>query len=127
MTPLYFSPIYAGFPGIVEEVVEKKLDLNEFLIKNPEATYFLRVSGDSMVGAGIYNGDLLIVDRSQAVKSGDIIIASINGEFTVKRLEKKGDRFLLLPENSRYKSMMIHEEDDFLSWGKVIYVIHQAI
>lgn len=125
--PLFASAISAGFPGIVEEVVDKRLDINELLVKNPEATYFLRVSGDSMVNAGIFNGDILVVDRSQNARSGDIIIASLNGEFTVKRLDEKGGRFSLLPENPRYSALAIKESDDFLFWGKVMYVIHRAV
>lgn len=121
------NSIPAGFPGIVEEIVEKRLDLNELTVRNPEATYFVRVEGNSMEGAGIYDGDLLVVDRSLQGKQGDIVVACLNGKFTVKRLQDRGGRFYLQAENSNYSEIPIREGDEFSCWGKVTYVIHKAI
>lgn len=105
--------------------LEGKLDLNEHLIKNPPATFFVRVSGDSMTGAGIYPDSILVVDRSEEPKSGKIIIAVINGELTVKRLQKGKDEVQLLPENPNYLPIYITPEMDFSIWGVVTYVIHK--
>jgi len=97
--PLFLSSVKAGFPSPADDFVETRLDLNEYLIDHPEATFFVRVSGDSMIRAGIHTGDILIVDRSLEPKNNDIVIAIIDGEFTVKRLKKYGDRVFLVPEN----------------------------
>jgi DNA polymerase V len=105
--------------------LEGQLDLNEHLIKNPPATFFLRVSGDSMTGASIHPDDLLVVDRSLEPKSGKIVIAVINGELTVKRLHKEKDRIQLLAENPAYPPINITPEMDFQVWGVVTYVIHK--
>jgi DNA polymerase V len=122
----YPTPVSAGFPGTVDEHLGHNLDLNSYLIDNMESTYFVRVSGDSMTGAGIYDGDILIVDRSKKCSSNDIIVAYINSEFTVKRLIKKTGAVLLKPENSSYPTLNIREYDDFQLWGKVTYSIHKA-
>jgi len=122
--PLFLSSVKAGFPSPADDFVETRLDLNEYLIDHPEATFFVRVSGDSMIRAGIHTGDILIVDRSLEPKNNDIVIAIIDGEFTVKRLKKYGDRVFLVPENPNYKLIEIKPESDFLIWGVVKYVIH---
>lgn len=124
LVPLYQDKISAGFPSAGEGEVEKRLDLNELLIKHPAATFFLRVSGNSMIGAGIHEGDILIVDRSLKPVHGKIVIASINGELTVKRLFIEGGRTKLMAENSAYPPIDISEEIDFRVWGVVTNVIH---
>jgi DNA polymerase V len=116
---LYGTNVSAGFPSPSNDYLEGKLDLNEHIIKNPPATFFVRVSGDSMTGAGIYPDSILVVDRSEEPKSGKIIIAVINGELTVKRLHKGRDAVQLLPENPNYLPIHITPEMDFSIWGVV--------
>jgi len=125
--PLFDIPVAAGFPSPAENSIEQKLDLNCHLIKNPAATFFLRVSGDSMQGAGIHNNDLLIVDRSLEPLSGRIVIASVNGELTVKRLKREGPKWWLVPENSKYPPIDITEEMELRIWGVVTYAIHSSL
>ena len=98
----FYNSIIAGFPSPADDYMEEKLDLNRFLIKNPSATFYIKVEGVSMVGAGIYPKDILIVDRSMKAKNNDIIIALVNGEFTVKRLSLQTSKVFLLPENPIY-------------------------
>ena len=118
-SPLYISKVEAGFLSPTE-------DYNIHLIKNPPATFFVRVSGDSMVNAGIYDGSLLIVDRSLPVLSGKIIIAVVNGELTVKRFKKEKDQVRLLPENKNYAPIVVTKEMEFSTWGVVTSVINQV-
>ena len=126
-TPLFLCRIAAGFPSPADDFIESKIDLNEQLILHPEATYFLRVKGDSMIGAGIHEGDLLIVDRSLDPKSGRIVIAAFNGELTVKRLHiSKSRQITLIPENETYDPIKVNEDSDFLIWGVVTRVIHDV-
>lgn len=122
--PLYPS-ISAGFPSPADDYLEENLDLGEYLVKNPAATFFIRVSGDSMINAGIYPNDILIVDRSVRAADGDVIIAVLNTEFTVKRLYHKNGVVKLVPENGKYKSTSIEEGDQFQIWGVVAHVIHK--
>lgn len=124
--PIFLANVQAGFPSPAEDYLDKTIDLNELLIAHPAATFFVRVSGDSMRDAGISSGDVLVVDRSISANDGSIIIAILNGEFTVKRLVKKGEKILLAPENPAYPMMEIREESDFQVWGVVTYVIHKA-
>lgn len=121
--PFFQHAVSAGFPSPAEDEMEV-LDLNELLIKHPSATFFLRVSGSSMIKAGIHHGDILIVDRSLAPVPGRIVIASLNGELTVKRLHKIGDRMQLVAENDDYLPIDITEEMDFRIWGVVTNAIH---
>ena len=125
---LYGEKISAGFTSPATDVMEGKLDLNEHLIKNPPATFFVRVSGDSMIGAGIHPDDLLVVDRSIDPKSGKIVIAVVDGELTVKRLllAGRGDKVFLMPENPKYTKITITEEMSFHIWGVVTYVVHKT-
>ena len=122
--PLYLSKIYAGFPSPADDYLDRRLDLNEFLIKHPAATFFVRVEGDSMVDAGIYSGDILIVDRSLEPKNNKIIVAVVNGEFTVKRFRKTKGKIYLLSENPDFNPIEVTDETDFEVWGVVIHVIH---
>lgn len=123
--PLYDNKVSAGFPSPAEDYVEKTLDLNELLIKKPAATFFVRVQGHSMVGAGIHHNDILVVDRSLEPVSGKVVICAINGEMTVKRLIQQGKQWLLKAENSDYPDIVLHEELDVVIWGVVTSVIHQ--
>jgi len=124
--PLYLSRIKAGFPSPAEDYLDKKLDLNEHLIKHPASTFFVKVKGDSMVGAGINSGDILIVDRSLEPKDKKIIVAVVNGDFTVKRISKRGDRLSLMSENPKYSPIEIKDGMDFEVWGVVVHVIHSV-
>ena len=119
----YYPSIQAGFPSPADDYMEEKLDLNRFLIKNPSSTFYVKVEGVSMIGAGIYPKDILIVDRSLRAKNNDVIIALVDGEFTVKRLSLQADKVLLLAENPTYKPIDVSEMD-FQVWGIVTYVIH---
>ncbi|MDI9817961.1 MULTISPECIES: LexA family transcriptional regulator [unclassified Legionella] len=125
--PLYSSSVRAGFPSSpADDYIESHLDLNTHLIKHPASTFFLIASGDSMTGAGIQSGDMLIVDKSLEAGHGKIVIAAIDGELTVKRLSKKEGRVELLPENSAYPAIDITDEQDLVIWGVVTHVIHRA-
>jgi DNA polymerase V len=123
--PLFSSGVSAGFPSPAEDYIEQCLDLNELLIQNPSATFFVRVNGDSMTGAGINHDDILIVDRSLEPVSGKIVIAIVEGEFTVKRLFKDGDTCKLLAENPAYPPLEISEESSCEIWGVVTSSINQ--
>jgi len=122
--PLFIASISAGFPSPADDYIDKKLDLNEFLIKHPSATFFVRVSGDSMIDAGIKNGDILIVDRAIESTNGSIVIAIVNGELTVKRIKKNNEKLYLMPENSDFDTIEITPETQFEVWGVVIHSIH---
>ena len=122
--PLYASRVPAGFPSPADDHVEDALDLNEHLVRHPAATFFVRVQGDSMTGAGIQHGDLLVVDRSLEPKSGAIVIAVVNGELTVKRLKADSGGVWLVPENPDYPPLEIREGMDLTIWGVVAHVVH---
>jgi DNA polymerase V len=122
--PLFQARISAGFPSPAEDYIDKKLDLNDYLIRHPSATFFVRVEGCSMQDAGINDGDLLIVDRAAESSDKRIVIAVINGEMTVKRIKKIKDKMYLLPENDNFRPMEISEDADFQVWGVVTHVIH---
>ncbi|WP_408005376.1 LexA family protein [Pseudodesulfovibrio sp. S3-i] len=118
--------VAAGFPSPAEEYLEKTLDLNEYLVPRPEATFFVRVSGDSMIGASIHHGDILVVDRSQTPRPGNVIIALVDGEFTVKRLRKTPTGLELAPENPDFTPIPLSEETEFQVWGVVLHVVHKV-
>ena len=120
--PLYVESVSAGFPSPAQDFVERALDLNELCIPRPMSTFFVRAQGESMIEAGIHSGDVLVVDRSLTAKHGDIIIASIHGEMTVKALELKPE-VLLRPKNVAYKPIPITEESEFEVFGVVTSVI----
>lgn len=124
--PLYSHTVSAGFPSPADDYIECKLDLNEHLIQHPAATFFVRASGDSMKDAGIQSGDMLIVDRSLEATHGNIVIAAINGELTVKRLSRQAGCVQLLPANKNYQPIDITEEQDIIIWGVVTHVIHET-
>lgn len=120
------SPVQAGFPSPADDYVENHLDLNEMIVKHPAATFYVRVEGDSMRDAGINSGDLLVVDRSLQPAHGKIVVAVINGEFTVKRIRVDSKGVSLMPENANYPVLPVAAESDFQVWGVVTYVIHKA-
>lgn len=122
--PLYLCPVSAGWPSPAEDYIEDTLDLHAFAVRNPPATFFLHASGDSMLGAGIHDGDILVVDRSIQAVPGKVVIAAVEGELTVKRLVKAGGRLLLAPENPEYDAIDITRHEDTCIWGVVTYVLH---
>jgi DNA polymerase V len=121
----YFKSVHAGFPSPADDYLEEKLNLDNYLIKNPASTFFIRADGESMTGAGIYPEDILIVDRSLQAKSKDVIVAWLNGDFTLKRLVYEQGRCWLRPENPQFKAIEVIAENDFIVWGVVTHVIHQ--
>ena len=122
--PVFLERVPAGFPSPAGDYVEGKLDLNQHLVKHPAATFFVRVTGDSMIGKGIHSGDLLIVDKSLDPKDGNIIIAVLDSELTVKQLEKRKGKLRLLPANKNYEPLEVSEQQSFEIWGVVTNVIH---
>lgn len=122
--PLFEGKVPAGFPCPSDDYTEKQIDLNERLVKHPSATFYVKASGNSMIGAGIHNGDILIVDKSIKPIDGKVVIAILDGEFTVKRLRMKENGISLIAENPNNKSIEITPERDFKVWGVVIHVIH---
>ncbi len=125
--PLFESGVSAGFPSPADDYMDLPIDLNEFLIKHPAATFYVRVKGNSMEGAGIRNGDLLIVDRAEEPRNKSIVLGIIDGEFTVKRIKKKGSDLYLMPDNPEFKPIKINDNMDFQVWGVVTYVVHKPI
>ena len=125
LIPLVTETISAGFPSPAEDYIELGIDLNKYLIKNPISTFFLRVSGSSMNNAGIYNNDLLIIDRSINPKPGHIVVALLDGEFTLKRLIKKQDNYYLKADKENYPAINLYEYIDIQIWGVAIYSIHE--
>ncbi len=123
--PLYSSKVQAGFPSPADDYIERYLDLNSEYIKHPSATFLVRAAGESMIDAGIFNGDVLIVDKSLTATDGSIVIAALNGELTVKRLSRKNGRVQLLPANIKFKPIDITEEHDVVIWGVVTLVLHR--
>jgi DNA polymerase V len=122
--PFYTSYISAGFPSPADDYKENSLDLNDHLIKHPSATFFMRAKGYAMMKAGIFDNDLLVVDRSIKPIHKKIIIAVYNGEYIVRRLVKQGKNIQLIAENPDYPTININEECEFLIWGVVTCVIH---
>jgi len=127
LLPLFGHRVAAGFPSPADDYVEDRLDLNELLIQHQEATYFLRVTGDSMVGAGIHPGDLLVVDRAIPAQDGHVVVAEVNGELTVKRLRQVGGMPELHPENPAYPVIRFKEGQELRIWGVVTSTVHSVL
>ena len=114
-----------GFTAAADDYMERGIDLNEQLIQNKPATFFMRVSGDAMIGAGIHDGDVVIVDRSVKAVSGKVVIATLNGEMLIRRLEKTFNKIRLIPETTRLSPIDVDvSASDFSIWGVVTYAIH---
>lgn len=124
--PFFASALHAGFPSPADDYKEHVLDLNELVIQNPNATFYVRVRGDSMKGAGIEAGDVVVVDRAITARHNAVIVALINGEFTLKRLYHKNNTLYLVPENPSYEKIKIVEGMEFQVWGVVTYCIHKV-
>ena len=127
LLPLFGHRVTAGFPSPADDYVEDRLDLNELLVQRQEATYFLRVKGDSMVGAGIHPGDLIVVDRSIDPQDGHVVVAEVNGELTVKRLRQVDGMPELHPENPAYPVIRFQEGQDLRIWGVVTSAVHRVL
>lgn len=123
MLPYFEARVSAGFPSPAEDFKELSLDLNTLVVKHKEATFYARVSGQSMIGAGLDDGDLLVIDRSLEPRNNKIAVCCVDGEFTVKRLKVTKDSCWLMPENDKFKPIKIEDESDFIVWGIVTYVI----
>ena len=124
--PLAAASVQAGFPSPAEDHVERSLDLNEHLIRNPAATFFVTVRGESMRDAGIASGDLLVVDRSVRAADRRVVVAMLDGDFTVKRFRQQAGRVWLEAANDAFPPVELGEDRDLVIWGVVTYVIHQA-
>lgn len=126
LASFFNANVSCGFPSPADEYLETQLDLNTHLVHKPAATFFVRASGDSMIGAGIYNSDILIVDRSLTARHGHVVLAILNGEFTVKRYLRPdpSGAIILQAENKNYKPIPISPESDFQIWGVVTYCLH---
>lgn len=117
--PLFSHKVAAGFPSPADDYIEGRLSLDEHLIQHKDATFFVRAKGNSMVGAGIFDGDLLVVDKSLTPSSGDIVIAVVDGDLTVKRLIKRGGTITLKPENHRFNEIEFLDGQELQVWGVV--------
>jgi len=116
--------IQAGFPSPADDYADSNFDIAKFLINHPAATFFVKVQGESMINAGIFSGDLLVVDRSKKVKNGDVVVAFVDGEFTVKRFFQKFGQIILRAENKEFNDIDVGKYADFQVWGIVSFVIH---
>lgn len=125
--PLYNSSVKAGFPSPADDFIDKRLDLNDYLIKHPSATFFFTVGGNAMKNAGIYAGDTLIVDRSLDPYQNCIIVAVIEGNFLVRRYTRSTTGVILFPENDHEQPISITSDIDFTVWGVVTTVIHKVV
>ena len=120
--PLFSDRVPCGFPSPAQDYVEQRIDLNKLVIRHPSATYFVRAAGDSMNGAGIGSGDLLVVDSAKTAQHGDIVIAAVDGEFTVKRLQTHPS-VMLVPENPAYSPILVGGEESLDIFGVVTHVL----
>jgi DNA polymerase V len=124
LLPLFAGKIAAGFPSPADDTVEKTLDLNELLITQPASTFFGRAEGVSMINAGIFPNDILVINRALEPTPGKIVICAVNGELTVKRLARDGERWILKAENPAYPDIPIHDGLEMVIWGVVTHAIH---
>ena len=124
MARLVAPPVRAGFPNPAEDAAATALDLNTLLVKHPVSTFYVRVEGDSMSGAGIVHGDIVTVDRSLTPRTGDIVIGVVDGEFTLKHFKRDGDKAWLVAAHPDYPPLALHDAIDASIWGVVTFVIH---
>lgn len=120
------TPVRAGFPNPAEDAPGMALDLNEYVVKHPAATFYLRVEGNSMQDAGITEGDIIVVDKSLEPKSGHIVVAAVDGDFTLKQLKRDGQKAWLVAAHPDYPPIALHQATDASIWGVVTYVIHKT-
>jgi len=122
--PLVLARVPAGFPSPADDYVDGTLDLNDLIIRRPEATFFVRVEGDSMVGAGIHSGDLLVIERDVEPRDGDVVVAALGGDMTVKRVRRGEDALWLVADNDAYPPQRVTTE--LVIWGVVQHVVHEV-
>lgn len=123
--PLYLSAVQAGWPSPADDYIDQQINLHELAVRNPPATFFLRAAGDSMIGVGIHDGDLLVVDRSLEAGHNRVVIAALDGELLVKTLVRRGQKTYLAPANPDYPEIDITEREYVHIWGIVTYVLHK--
>jgi len=124
--PLYGDAVPAGFPSPADDYLDMDLNLHDYLVQHPSATFCVRAIGDSMIDAGIQSSDVMVIDRALSPKNNDIVLAVVNGEFTVKRIKKNDETLYLMPANENYRPMKITEDMNFQVWGVVTFIIHKA-
>lgn len=124
---LYEAAVPAGFPSPADNELDQVLDLNRYLFRHPAATFLARVRGDSMLGAGIHDGDLIAVDRALPARDGHVVVAVLDGEHTVKRLSRRDGRLWLVPENDQYAPVEVGPEAQLVICGVVTHVIHGLV
>jgi|TARA_B110000902_G_scaffold165768_1_gene189270 DNA polymerase V len=124
--PLAQNGVSAGFPSPADDFKELRISIDQEVVKNAEATFYARVAGESMQGAGLDDGDLLVIDRSKDPQDNNIAVCFIDGEFTVKRLKVEADCMYLMPENSKYKPIRVTEENELIIWGVVTFVVKKV-
>ena len=120
------TPLCKGFPSPADDYLDMDLNLHDYLVQHPSATFCVRAVGDSMVDAGIHSSDVMVVDRALSPKNNDIVLAVVNGEFTVKRIKKNDNELYLMLANDNYRPIKINEEMNFQVWGVVTFIIHKA-
>ncbi len=125
--PVLADAVPAGFPSPAEDYLDMDLNLHDYLVRNPAATFCVRVSGDSMMSANIKSGDVMVVDRALDPTNNSIVLAVLNGEFTVKRIKKRANELYLIADNEQYQPMKITKDVDFQVWGVITFIIHKAI
>lgn len=125
--PLFGNSVPAGFPSPAEDYLDMDLNLHEYLVQNPAATFCVRVVGDSMLEANIRSGDVMVVDRALDPVNNSIVLAVLDGDFTVKRIRKNKNDLYLMPANENYQPLKITKEMDFQVWGVVTFIIHKAL
>jgi DNA polymerase V len=125
--PLFSHKVTAGFPSPADDYIEGRLSLDEHLVPHKDSTFFVRAKGNSMVGAGIFDNDLLVVDKSLTPSSGDIVIAIVDGELTVKRFIQRDGKVILKPENPRFKELELKEGQELQVWGVVTSTVKRFI
>jgi len=121
--PMAISSVAAGFPSPADDYLERPLDFNELLIQNPAATFAVRIAGESMTGAGLFPNDIAVVDRSLAPKNGSIVMALVDGEFTIKRYRVRGSKIWLQAENPKYEDILVTEGAGFEIWGVISHAV----
>ena len=125
--PMYGDSVSAGFPSPAEDYLDLDLNLHDYLVQNPAATFCVRANGDSMIDANIKSGDVMVVDRALDPTNNSIVLAVLDGEFTVKRIKKSSNELYLMPANENYQPVKVTSDIDFQIWGVVTFIIHKAL
>ena len=125
--PMFGDSVSAGFPSPAEDYLDLDLNLHDYLVQNPAATFCVRANGDSMIDANIKSGDVMVVDRALDPTNNSIVLAVLDGEFTVKRIKKSSDKLYLMPANENYQPIKVTSDIDFQIWGVVTFIIHKAL